>query len=105
MKAGPTELESIVQANKGLLKPSKAGRRKATYRKEKSWAPWVKKFFEGALFILVKLKLRYVSRDPTIYSQQSYEIKSPPWTILWFIIVGIFSVENIDRLGVFMLQT
>ena len=36
-------------------------------------------------------------------SGQSYEIKSPPWTILWFRILGIFSVENIARLGVFML--
>ena len=31
---------------------------------------------------------------------QSYEIKSPPWTILWFRILGI-----IARLGVFMFQT
>ena len=37
--------------------------------------------------------------------EQSYEIKSPPWTILWFRILGIFSVENIARLGVFMFQT
>ena len=37
--------------------------------------------------------------------QQSYEIKSPPWTILCFRILGIFSVENIARLGVFMFQT
>ena len=29
------------------------------------------------------------------YSPQSYEIKSPPWTILWLRILGIFSVENI----------
>ena len=31
---------------------------------------------------------------------QSYEIKSPPapWTILWFRILGILSVENINRL-------
>ena len=36
---------------------------------------------------------------------QSYEIKSPPWTILGFRILGIFSVENIYRLGVFMFQT
>ena len=36
---------------------------------------------------------------------QRYEIKSPPWTILWLRILGIFSVENIDRLGVFMFQT
>ena len=36
---------------------------------------------------------------------QSYEVKSPPWTILWFRILGIFSVENIARLGVFMFQT
>ena len=37
--------------------------------------------------------------------RQSYEIKSPPWTILWFRILGIFSVENIDRLCVFIFQT
>ena len=36
---------------------------------------------------------------------QSYEIKSPPWTILWYRILGIFSVENIKRLCVFMFQT
>ena len=36
---------------------------------------------------------------------QSYEIKTPAWTILWFKILGIFSVENIDRLDVFMFQT
>ena len=36
---------------------------------------------------------------------QSYEIKSRPWTILWFRILGIFSVENIDRLCVLMFQT
>ena len=36
---------------------------------------------------------------------QSYKIKSPPWTILWFGILGIFSVENTARLGVFMFQT
>ena len=38
-------------------------------------------------------------------SDQSYEIKSPPWTILWFRILGIFSVENIKRLCVLMFQT
>ena len=36
---------------------------------------------------------------------QSYEIKSSPWTILWFRILGIFSVENIDRLVAMMFQT
>ena len=36
---------------------------------------------------------------------QSYEIKSPPRTFLWFRILGIFSVENIKRLCVFMFQT
>ena len=36
---------------------------------------------------------------------QSYEIKSPPRTILWFRILGIFSVENIKWLCVFMFQT
>ena len=37
--------------------------------------------------------------------EQSYVIKSAPWTILWFRILGIFSVENIKRLCVFMFQT
>ncbi len=36
---------------------------------------------------------------------QSYVIKSAPWTILWFRILGIFSVENIKRLCAFMFQT
>ena len=36
---------------------------------------------------------------------QSYVIKSASWTILWFRILGIFSVENIKRLCVFMFQT
>ena len=40
-----------------------------------------------------------------ITSDQSYEIKSPPWTIFWFRIFGIFSVKNIKRLCVFMFQT
>ena len=35
----------------------------------------------------------------------SYEIKSPPWTILWFRILGISSVESIMSLCVFMFQT
>ena len=36
---------------------------------------------------------------------QSYVIKSAPWTILWFRILGIFSIEYIKRLCVFMFQT
>ena len=36
---------------------------------------------------------------------QSYIIKSAPWTILWFTILGIFSVEYIKRLCVFMFET
>ena len=40
----------------------------------------------------------------TLY-RQSYVIKSAPWTILWFRILGIFSVENIKRLCAFMFQT
>ena len=43
--------------------------------------------------------------DISILLCQSYEIKFPPWTILWFRILGIFSVENIKRLCVFMFQT
>ena len=41
----------------------------------------------------------------SIYYTQSYVIKSAPWTILWFRILGIFSVENIKRLCAFMFQT
>ena len=44
------------------------------------------------------------SKKPFMY-YQSYEIKSPPLTILWFRILGIFSDENIKRLCVFMFQT
>ena len=40
-----------------------------------------------------------------VKSSQSYVIKSPLWTILWFRILGIFSVENIKRLCGFMFQT
>ena len=29
----------------------------------------------------------------------------PPWTILWFRVLGISSVENIARLGVFLFKT
>ena len=45
------------------------------------------------------LKWRYVTKC------QSYEIKSPPWTILWFRILEIFSIKNVKRLCVFMFQT
>ena len=44
-------------------------------------------------------------RCQTNCNMQSYEIKYPPWTILWFRVLGIFSVENIDRLGAMMFQT
>ena len=44
-------------------------------------------------------------RMPNIDGCQSYVIKSAPWTILWFRILGIFFVENIKRLCVFMFQT
>ena len=37
--------------------------------------------------------------------RQSYVIKSAPWTILWFRILGIFSAEYIKRLCVFMFET
>ena len=54
-----------------------------------------------------KLKKKPINRAARLFgtSEQSYEIKSPPWTILWFRILGIFSVENIARLGAFMFQT
>jgi hypothetical protein len=35
---------------------------------------------------------------------QSNEIKFPPWTILWFRILGISSVENIARLRFFFVS-
>ena len=47
----------------------------------------------------------YIMRGNTGRSRQSYEIKSPPWIILWFRSLEIFSVENIARLGVFLFQT
>ena len=49
-------------------------------------------FYKGKLLKIIRLT-------------QSYQIKSPPWTILWFRILGIFSVENITRLCVFKFQT
>ena len=46
----------------------------------------------------------WIESVPAYYSRlswlQSYEIKYPPWTILWFRILGIFSVESIKRLCV-----
>ena len=62
--------------------------------------------------ILLKVATRKIQDEvvhQAIYPQlevlrpQSYEIKSPPRTILWFRIIGIFSVENIDMLGAMML--
>ena len=50
-------------------------------------------------------KSSLIHESEQVSSNQSYEIKSPPWTILWFRILGIFSVENIKRLCVFMFQT
>ena len=47
----------------------------------------------------------YKSPITYLYLFRVYEIKSPPWTILWFRILGIFSVENIKRLYIFMFQT
>ena len=48
---------------------------------------------------------RVVRYPVTFWQNQSYVIKSAPWTILWFRIFGIFSVEYIKRLCVFMFQT
>ena len=45
----------------------------------------------------------YLYQDSSLL--QSYEIKSPPWTILWFRILGIFSVEYIKRLRAFMFKS
>ena len=58
-------------------------------------------------FTVLPIKYVYLlfsQRDAASRFIQSYEIKSPPWTILWFRILGIFSVENIKRC-VFMFQT
>ena len=51
--------------------------------------------------------MRTGQKDKSVYHRvdQSYVIKSAPWTILWFRILGIFSVENIKRLCVFMFKT
>ena len=48
---------------------------------------------------------KHVTYD--VSSNQSYEIKSPLWTIWWFRILGIVSVENIDSWEIlcFKLQT
>ena len=58
------------------------------------------------LKMLTKLKNRFYVTPcfRSLYSQ-NYEIKFPPWTILWFRILGIFSVENKKRMCVFMFQT
>ena len=48
---------------------------------------------------------RFGGKNTNFALSQSYEIKSPPWTILFFRILGIFSVKNIARLGIFMFQT
>ena len=50
-----------------------------------------------------KSKMTRIKRFITF--NQSYVIKSAPWAILWFRILGIFSVENVARLGIFMFQT
>ena len=65
-------------------------------------------FFESAIS---KKKFLHLNENKCqfkwgiIYFCQSYEIKSPPWTILWLRILGIYFVENIKRLCVFMFQT
>ena len=46
-----------------------------------------------------------MSKTLIIYINQSYVIKSAPWTVLWFRILGIFSVDFIKRLCVFMFKT
>ena len=66
-----------------------------------------------ALVTLISLKkdshfffvCRLVHTKVGIHFIQSYEIKSPPWIVLWFRILGIFSVESIDRLGAMKFQT
>ena len=49
--------------------------------------------------------MSWQTEDISICKNQSYVIKSAPWTILWFRILGIFSVEYIKRLCVFMFKT
>ena len=58
-------------------------------------------FYPESIGLLV-IAIRWLLFPPWI---QSYEIKSPPQTILWFRILGIFSVEYIKRLCVFVFQT
>ena len=57
------------------------------------------------LLTILAQKLFFSMTKWTIWIHQSYEIKFPPWTILWFRILGIFSVENIKRVCFFMFQT
>ena len=63
---------------------------------------WILSFMYWFNMLLIQTKYQ---KYKALSFMQSYEIKSPPWTILWFRILGIFSVENIKRLCVFMFQT
>ena len=63
--------------------------------------PWFLKSYD-VVYTLWLRKIGVRSGSPFL---QSYEIKFPPRTILWFKILRIFSVENIKMLGVFMFQT
>ena len=44
----------------------------------------------------------FVLKNSLVRLNQSYEIKSPPWTFLRFRILGMFSVENIAKVGCFL---
>ena len=75
---------------------------------------WVEIFSEGSFLFIYEFSpenihiITYLKQEnykKKIGKNQSYEIKSPPWKILWFRILVIFSVENIKRLCVFMFQT
>ena len=57
---------------------------------------WQWRFFKCLTFGWTTLRDKYCWHPIAV--MQSY---APPWTILWFRILGIFSVENIVRMGVF----
>jgi hypothetical protein len=67
---------------------------------------WTLDIYHIILFILffTKIDSHFATSSFITFENQSYEIKSPPWTIWRFRILGIFSIENIDRLGAMMFQ-
>ena len=50
--------------------------------------------YQRSLWRSGKWTKRWINSASCPPSKQSYEIKSPPWTILWFRILGIFSGDH-----------